>query len=78
MTPEELERKKRAARRAETITISKGKLGGPSVDFSPVMGSAALSLATQLSRESFSVARLDSHQYSRAETPVRFVPRTRG
>jgi hypothetical protein len=55
------------------MTIHKGKLGQPEFDFHPVVGAAALSLATQLSRESCSLARLDAPEYSRETIPVRFV-----
>jgi hypothetical protein len=53
VTHEELARKQRAARRAETVSIHKGKLGDAPIDFSPVKGAAAISLLTQLTREKF-------------------------
>jgi hypothetical protein len=72
-----LARKQRAARRAETVSIHKGKLGDAPIDFSPVKGAAAISLLTRLTRESFSLARSQAPAYRREEIPVRFVPRSR-
>ncbi len=70
-------RQKRAAERAKVMVLRKGRIGEPEVDFTPVRGAAAISLATRLTIESFSVARLDLARHSRADGPVRFVPRTR-
>jgi hypothetical protein len=44
VTHEELARKQRAARRAETVSIHKGKLGDAPIDFSPVKGATTISL----------------------------------
>jgi hypothetical protein len=77
VTQEELARRERAARRAETVSIHKGRLGDEQVDFSPVKGAAAISLSTRLTRESFSLARNSAPEYRRDEIPVRFVPRRR-
>jgi hypothetical protein len=56
MTASEASRLDSAARRAKAMIIRKGQLGRPEVDFSPVSGAAAISLLTQLTRESFSLA----------------------
>ena len=76
MTHEELARRERAARRAETVSIHKGRLGDAPIDFSPVKGAAAISLSTRLTRESFSLARTEAPEYRRDEIPVRFVSRS--
>ncbi len=59
------------------MVLHKVRLGQSEVDFTPVRGAAAISLATQLTIESFSLARLDNAQHSRDHMMVRFVPRTR-
>jgi hypothetical protein len=58
------------------MVIHKARLGEPELDFTPVKGAAAISLATQLTIESFSLARLENARYSRDRVVVRFVPRT--
>jgi hypothetical protein len=77
VTRDEQARKKRAAERARAMVLRKGRLGQPEADFTPVRGEAAISLATRLTIESFSIARLDLAGHSRADGPVRFVPRNR-
>lgn len=77
VSTDEQARRERAARRAEVMVLHKGRIGEPEVDFTPVRGAAAISLATRLTMESFSMARLDSIPSSRNELPIRFVPRTR-
>jgi hypothetical protein len=42
------------------MVLHKARLGQPELDFTPVRGAAAISLATQLTIESFSLARVDS------------------
>lgn len=59
------------------MVLRKGKLGETELDFTPVKGAAAISLATRLTIESFSMARLPSVRYSRDDMPVRFLSRTR-
>lgn len=59
------------------MVIRKAQLGQREVDFTPVRGAAAISLATQLTIESFSLARLENARHSRDGIAVRFVPRTR-
>ena len=72
-----LAREQRAAARAKVMVLHKTRLGEPEVDFTPVRGAAAISLATQLTIESFSLAGVDSVRKSRDRVTVRFVPRTR-
>ncbi|HVK83765.1 MAG TPA: hypothetical protein VM513_06645 [Kofleriaceae bacterium] len=56
------------------MNIHKATLGHE-VDLSPVRGANAISLATQLSREAFSLAQMEAPAYARTNIPVRFVPR---
>ncbi len=76
MTRADLERMERAARRASVMHIHKATLGHE-IDLSPVRGASAISLATQLSREAFSLAGREQPTYAREDIPVRFVPRGR-
>lgn len=73
---EERARQERAAERAKVMVIHKARLGQHEMDFTPVRGAAAISLATQLTIESFSLARLENARHSRDSIAVRFVPRT--
>jgi hypothetical protein len=59
------------------MVLHKTQLGEREVDFTPTRGAAAISLATQLTAESFSLAGTARVVYSRDSIPVRFVPRTR-
>ena len=62
------------------MVIHKARLGQPELDFTPVRGEAAISLATRLTIESFSLAGLAGVTTTRRSLdnlPVRFVPRTR-
>jgi hypothetical protein len=77
VTAEELARRERAAERAKVMVIRKARLGHPELDFTPVKGVAAVSLATRLTIESFSLAGMANVRSSRSDVPVRFVPRSR-
>ncbi len=77
MTSEERARQERAAKRAKVVVLHKTRLGRGELDFTPVKGAAAISLATRLTAESFSLARLEPTGHSRQRVTVRFVPRTR-
>ena len=59
------------------MIVRKAQLGQREVDFTPVSGAAAISLATRLTVESFSLARLENARRSSVGIAVRFVPRTR-
>jgi hypothetical protein len=59
------------------MVIRKGRLGQPELDFTPVRGEDAISLATRLTVESFSLAGIESVAGPRESVLVRFVPRTR-
>jgi hypothetical protein len=56
------------------MTLHKGRVGEPEVDFSPVFGAEALSLVHRLTLTSFSLAGLTLPTYTRAQIPCRFVP----
>jgi hypothetical protein len=55
------------------MTIRKVQWNDPDPD--PLRGAAALSLAATLNRECWALAGLVFPTYSRAEIPIRFVPR---
>ncbi len=57
------------------MVIHKARLGEPELDFTPVKGEAAISLATRLTVESFSLAGVAGAQHPRDIIPVRFIPR---
>jgi len=59
------------------MVIHRSRLGQPEVDFTPVRGEAAISLATRLTIESFSLAGVPNTPSTRGSMLVRFVPRTR-
>jgi hypothetical protein len=59
------------------MVMRKGRLGQGEVDFTPVRGPEAVSLATRLTIESFSLAGLESTESSRDRIQVCFVPRSR-
>jgi hypothetical protein len=59
------------------MVLHKTQLGRDERDFTPVRGAAAISLATRLTVESFSLARLEPAVHPRQGVAVRFVPRTR-
>ena len=58
------------------MVILKARLGQPEFDFTPVRGEAAISLATRLTIESFSLAGMANARHARDSVSVRFVPRT--
>jgi hypothetical protein len=70
----DLERKLRAARRRRTASLNRASLGRIEQDPTPVFGLAAVSLVQQLTRECWALAGKETPGYSRAETPIRFVP----
>lgn len=74
MTRADSERMERAARRASMMRIHKATLGHE-IDLSPIRGASAISLATQLSREAFSLAGREQPTYPRESIPVHFVRR---
>jgi hypothetical protein len=59
------------------MVMRKTRLGQPELDFTPLRGVAAVSLATRLTIESFSLAGMANARTSRDGVLVRFVPRSR-
>jgi len=57
------------------MTLHKGRVGEPEVDFSPVFGPEAVSLVHRLTLASYSLAGRTPPTYTRAQIPCRFVPR---
>jgi hypothetical protein len=70
---EDDERKARADARRVRMVLRKGTLQAREHDFDPVLGPAALSLATRLTEESWSLSGLPWPSYARQEIPCRFV-----
>jgi hypothetical protein len=58
------------------MVIHKARLGQPEFDFTPIKGEAAISLATRLTIESFSLAGMANARHTGDNVSVRFVPRT--
>lgn len=55
------------------MTLHRARLGGVEPDLDPLDGVGAISLATQLTREAWSMSGLPWPRYERSETPYRFV-----
>lgn len=68
-------REARAAARRSRVVLRKTQLGAPDVDLSPVRGAEAITLATKLTRQAWSLTGQAWPTYGRSETPFRFVPR---
>ena len=71
---EDRDRKFRAAQRRRTASLNRASLGTIEQDLSPLSGLAAVSLVQQLTRECWTLAGKETPEYSRAQTPVKFVP----
>lgn len=71
----ESDRRSRAEGRRAHVVIRSTSLYEPGEDPVPVHGPEAVSLVHRLTRESWSLAGLAQPTYTRAETPIRFVPR---
>ena len=71
---DDLDRKLRAAQRRQSASLNRAALGAIEQDSSPLFGLAAVSLVQQLTRECWALAGREIPQYSRVQTPVRFVP----
>ena len=67
------ERKARAQRRRESVTLFRSTFSSQDRDPSPTRGEEALSLVWRLTRESWSFSRREEPRYDRASTPYRFV-----
>lgn len=71
------ERRARAKERATRTVLHRTRLQPREKDLDPIDGPEALSLVTKLTLESWSAAGLPFPEYTRAEIPIRFVPRRR-
>jgi hypothetical protein len=71
------DREARALARSRVATLRKTRLQDVDHDSSPIQGADAISLATRLTIESWSLADLEIPGYRRADTPYRFVPSRR-
>jgi len=58
------------------MIIRKTHLGETDVDIDPIRGAAAISLAAQLSRYSWSLSGGAMPNYARSDIPIRCVPWT--
>ena len=67
-------RRLRAEERRQRIVLHRAPFGGIEPDPNPIRGEAAISLATRLTREAWSLSGRPWPTYSRSETPCRFVP----
>lgn len=67
------ERRQRAEERRAKMTVRRTSLEAGEEDLNPVFGEDAISLLTQLSRESFQMAGMDVPSYARNAIPCVFV-----
>lgn len=70
----ETARKLRAEERRKRAVISRSRWNSLEPDLFPVRGVEAISLVTNLTRDSWSLSRLHWPDYKRKDTPYRFVP----
>jgi hypothetical protein len=68
------DRQQRAEERRRRAVLQRVQLGGIEPDLDPIQGIEAISLATRLTRESWSISGRPWPRYARADTPYRFVP----
>jgi hypothetical protein len=68
------ERRQRAEQRRQRAVINRARLGEVEPDLHPIRGVEAISLVTRLTRESWSLSGRPWPEYTRSETPYRFVP----
>ncbi|HEX7603104.1 MAG TPA: hypothetical protein VF316_15915 [Polyangiaceae bacterium] len=71
----EAERRARAEVRRQTAVLHRARLAPVEGDFDPVTGADAVSLSCKLSLESWSATGQPLPTYTRAQIPIRFVPR---
>jgi hypothetical protein len=57
------------------MVLRKGRVGERDAELSPVHGAEAISLVTELTRESWALSGRPMPRYARSEIPIRFVPR---
>lgn len=68
------DRRRRAEERRGRAALHKTTLKAVEADLSGVTGAEAISLLSQLTRESWHAAGREIPGYTRADTPYRFVP----
>jgi hypothetical protein len=68
------DRRARAEARRTRVTLRKSQLRSREDDLCPIHGPEAVSLVYRLTRESWSLSGLPEPDYSRRDTPWRFVP----
>lgn len=66
-------RLERARQRRETMILRRTSLEDGEEDLTPVFGEEAISLVTQLTRESFGISGDGGRSYSRAQIPCVFL-----
>jgi hypothetical protein len=69
------DRARRAEARRKSAVLHRTRLRRRELELDPVAGAAAVALVAQLTRESWAEAGLPLPTYTRAEVPIRFVPR---
>jgi hypothetical protein len=67
-------RQARAEERRKRATLRRTHLSSEEVDPNPIRGDEAISLVTCLTREGWSLAKLEEPTYARHEIPCRCVP----
>jgi len=67
------ERRQRAEERRRRAVLIRTRLGAPEIDLQPIEGPDAISLVTQLTRQSWALSGNPWPTYSRGEIPCRFV-----
>jgi hypothetical protein len=70
----EVGRKLRAEQRRKRAIIHRYRSNEAEPDIFPISGADAISLATSLTRESWSISGRRWPDYTRKDTPYRFVP----
>ncbi len=68
-------RRQRAEARRTRAILHRAHLGSHEMDLSPIRGADAIALAVRLTRESYGISGQPEPQYTREQTPYRFVPR---
>ena len=66
-------RQARAEERRKRATLRRTRLSSEEVDLNPIRGVEAISLVARLTREGWSLAKLEEPSYSRHEIPCRCV-----
>ncbi len=73
-TMSEEARRQRAEERRHRAVLIRTRLGAPEIDLDPIEGPDAISLVTQLTRQSWALSGNPWPTYRRSEIPCRFIP----